>query len=74
MDAYIGDLATVIDLDAIRQPVHLWYGDEDPMCPPVGGRWLDEHLPTATLVLREGEGHMGVMQHAREILETLVSD
>jgi pimeloyl-ACP methyl ester carboxylesterase len=63
-----------IDLDAIRSPVHLWYGADDPMCPPVAGTWLDEHLPTATLVLRPGEGHMGVMEHAREILQTLVSD
>jgi pimeloyl-ACP methyl ester carboxylesterase len=63
-----------IDLDAIRSPVHLWYGADDPMCPPAAGLWLDQHLSTATLVLRPGEGHMGVMEHAREILETLVSD
>jgi pimeloyl-ACP methyl ester carboxylesterase len=62
------------DLASIRQPVHLWYGEEDTMCPPVAGTWLDEHLPTATLVLRAGEGHMGVMEHAREIFTTLVSD
>jgi pimeloyl-ACP methyl ester carboxylesterase len=62
------------DLASIRQPVHLWYGEEDTMCPPVAGTWLDEHLPTATLVLRPGEGHMGVMEHAREIFTTLVSD
>lgn len=63
-----------IDLDAIRRPVHLWYGEDDTMCPPIAGTWLDAHLPTATLVLRAGEGHMGVMEHAREILQTLVSD
>ncbi len=63
-----------VDLDAIRQPVHLWYGEDDTMCPAVAGTWLDQHLPTATLVLRPGEGHMGVMEHAREIFGTLVSD
>jgi pimeloyl-ACP methyl ester carboxylesterase len=63
-----------IDLTAIRQPVFLWYGDDDPFCPPSIAPWLDEHLPTATLVVREGEGHLGVMEHTREILETLVSD
>ena len=62
------------DLASIRQPVHLWYGEEDTMCPSVAGTWLDEHLRTATLVLRPGEGHMGVMEHAREIFTTLVSD
>ena len=60
-----------IDLGAIRQPVFLWYGDEDTFMAPVAGEWLDQNLPTATLVMRAGEGHMGVMEHTREILETL---
>ena len=63
-----------IDLAAIRQPVFLWYADEDTFAAPVNGEWLDEHLPTATFVLREGEGHMSVMEHASEILETLTGD
>jgi pimeloyl-ACP methyl ester carboxylesterase len=63
-----------IDLDAVRQPVHLWYGGEDTFCPAGTGEWLDERLPTATLVVRAGDGHMGVMEHIREIVETLVSD
>lgn len=62
------------DLVDVQQPVLLWYGEDDPLCPPEAGRWLDEHLPTATLVLRPGEGHMGVMEHGREILEALVAD
>lgn len=62
-----------IDLDAFRQPVHLWYGGEDTFCPAGTAQWLDERLPTATLVFRAGDGHMGVMEHTREILETLVS-
>lgn len=61
------------DLGAIEQPVFLWYGDEDTFAPPVHGEWLDQHLPTATLVMRAGEGHMGVMEHAREVLETLTA-
>jgi pimeloyl-ACP methyl ester carboxylesterase len=61
------------DLADIRQPVPLWYGEDDPLCPPEAGRWLAEHLPTATLVLRPGEGHMGVMEHGREVLEALVA-
>jgi pimeloyl-ACP methyl ester carboxylesterase len=63
-----------IDLDAIRLPVSLWYGGDDPLTPPGAGEWLEGRLPTATLVLRPGDGHTGVMEHAREILETLVSD
>lgn len=63
-----------IDLAAIRQPVFLWYADEDTFAAPVNGEWLDEHLPTATFVLREGEGHMSVMEHASEILATLTGE
>jgi pimeloyl-ACP methyl ester carboxylesterase len=63
-----------VDLDAIRQRVHLWYGDEDTFVPLVCGEWLERRLPTATLVVRPGEGHMGVMEHAREVLETLTAD
>ena len=37
-----------IDLTAIRQPVFLWYADEDTFAAPVNGEWLDEHLPSAT--------------------------
>jgi pimeloyl-ACP methyl ester carboxylesterase len=62
-----------VDLEEVRQPVHLWYGDEDRFVPPGTGEWLDARLPTATLVVRRGEGHASVMEHAREILETLVS-
>ena len=40
---------------------------------PTTGEWLDQRLPTATLVLRVGEGHMVVMEHAREVLETLTA-
>jgi pimeloyl-ACP methyl ester carboxylesterase len=63
-----------VDLDAIAQPVWLWYGGEDPLAAKGAGEWLDQRLPTATLVLRPGDGHTGVMEHAREILTTLVSD
>jgi pimeloyl-ACP methyl ester carboxylesterase len=59
------------DLAAIRPPQFLWYGDEDPFAPLVHGEWLAAELPDATYVLRTGEGHMGVMEHTREILETL---
>jgi pimeloyl-ACP methyl ester carboxylesterase len=62
-----------IDLSAIAQPVLLWYADEDTFCPAGTGEWLAARLPTATLVVWPGEGHMCVMEHAREIFATLVS-
>jgi pimeloyl-ACP methyl ester carboxylesterase len=61
-----------IELGSITQPVFLWYGDEDPFCPNSIPPWLAEHLPTSTLVVRPGEGHLGVIEHAREVVETLV--
>lgn len=63
-----------IDLDTIRQPVHLWFGGQDTFGPAGTGEWLEQRLPTARLVLRPGDGHMGVMEHTREILETLVGE
>lgn len=63
-----------VDLGAIQQPVFLWYGDKDTFVAPAHGEWLEQNLPTATLVVRAGEGHLGVMEHAREVLETLKAD
>jgi pimeloyl-ACP methyl ester carboxylesterase len=63
-----------IDVEDVRRPVHLWYGGEDRFCPATIGPWLAEHLPDATLHYRERDGHLGVMDHTREILDTLVAD
>jgi pimeloyl-ACP methyl ester carboxylesterase len=60
-----------VDLSAIRCPVLLWYGTEDRMAPPAHGRWLAGNLPDARLVLREGEGHFGIMEHLGEMLDAL---
>jgi pimeloyl-ACP methyl ester carboxylesterase len=42
--------------------------------PAGAGPWLAEHLPDATLRLREDDGHLGVLEHTREVLETLRGD
>jgi pimeloyl-ACP methyl ester carboxylesterase len=60
------------DLADVRRPVDLWYGGEDKFCPAAVGPWLEENLPDATLHFRPGDGHLGVMDHTREVLETLV--
>jgi pimeloyl-ACP methyl ester carboxylesterase len=61
------------DLADVRAPVDLWYGGEDKFCPAPVGPWLEEHLPDATLHFRPGDGHLGVMDHTREVLETLMA-
>ena len=70
--AWIG--AWDIDIATIGQPVLLWYGDEDLMSPPAHAHWLDEHLPQAHLVLRPGEGHLGIFEHLEEMLLALVGE
>jgi pimeloyl-ACP methyl ester carboxylesterase len=63
-----------IDIAAIRQPVLLWYGDEDLMAPPAHAYWLDEHLAQASLVMRSGVGHLGIFEHLSEMLLALVGE
>jgi pimeloyl-ACP methyl ester carboxylesterase len=60
-----------VDLSAIRCPVLLWYGTDDRFVPLAHGRWLAANLPDARLVLREGEGHLGIMEHLGEMLTAL---
>lgn len=69
--AYVGPWD--IDLDAVRCPVHLWYGDRDQMAPPANGQWLADHLPDADLVIYRGEGHLVPMRHWEEILRALTA-
>ena len=57
-------------LSAIRCPVLLWYGSGDRFAPPAHGLWLSEHL-RARLVLRNGEGHLGIYDHLGEMLKAL---
>ena len=46
------------DLDAVRTPVHLFYGAKDPVVPAAHGRWYRRHLrhahPRLTVVPRSG--------------------
>jgi len=60
------------DLAAVIAPVWLWYGDRDQLVPLEHGRWLHERLPTSTLVVREGAGHLAtLMPYWHDILTTL---
>jgi pimeloyl-ACP methyl ester carboxylesterase len=60
-----------IDLSAVRCPVLLWYGSDDRFAPPAHGLWLSQNLPRARLVLRDGEGHLGIYEHLGEMLDAL---
>ena len=67
--AWIGAWRT--DLSAVTQPTWLWYGTEDPLAPVSHGVWLHEQLPHARLVVREGEGHLGIYPHWAEVVTDL---
>ena len=63
----------LLDLSTVRVPTWLWYGAEDPLAPPVHGEWLATQLPDARLVVRPGEGHLGLYTHWDEMSATLTS-
>src|SRR5215472_888086 len=67
--AWVGDWD--IDLTAISCPVLLWYGTDDRFAPPEHGLWLSQHLSRARLITRDGEGHMGILEHLGEMLDAL---
>ncbi len=69
--AWVG--AWDIDLNDLKCPVLLRYGAEDRMAPPAHAQWLDEHLSTATLVMRPSEGHFGVFDHLDEDLQAVLA-
>ena len=60
-----------IDLSAVTSPVLLWYGSDDRLVPPSHGLWLSQNLPRARLVVRDGEGHFGLLEHLSEMLDAL---
>ena len=60
-----------LDLSAVTSPVVLWYGSEDRIVPLAGGLWLSENLPRARLVVHDGEGHWGILDHFGEMLDAL---
>jgi pimeloyl-ACP methyl ester carboxylesterase len=62
-----------IDLRAVRCPALLWYGTDDRFAPPEHGLWLAQHLPDARLVMRDGEGHLGIYDHLGEMLDALTA-
>ena len=58
--------------DEVRCPVFLWYGDLDRQVSLRNADWLVDHLPDATLVVREGSGHLGTLwNHWDDVLTTL---
>jgi pimeloyl-ACP methyl ester carboxylesterase len=70
--AWVG--AWDVDVATVACPVVLWYGDEDRFAPPAHGLWLRDHLASARLVQRAGEGHLGFYEHLNEMLQALTAE
>jgi pimeloyl-ACP methyl ester carboxylesterase len=47
------------DVTEITVPVEVRYGLDDVLVPAGHGQWLATHVPHATVVAEEGQGHMG---------------
>jgi pimeloyl-ACP methyl ester carboxylesterase len=57
----------------ITVPVEVRYGVKDVLVPAAHGRWLATHVPGATVVAEEDEGHMGDPERVVELVRWLVS-
>lgn len=62
-----------IDLSAITTPVRVYQGLADQMVPPAHSEALVERIDHAELVTWPGEGHLGPIKHADEIVAWLAS-
>ncbi|MEB2285629.1 MAG: hypothetical protein B6D46_08725 [Polyangiaceae bacterium UTPRO1] len=56
----------------VRVPIRFWHGDADPLVPLEHAHHLAGLVPDAELRVRPGEGHMGNLDAAEEILDTLL--
>jgi pimeloyl-ACP methyl ester carboxylesterase len=76
-DGYLRDAAVTFRRWEFRPeqvgcPTWLWYGELDANVSLRNARWLAEHIPGATLVVRERTSHLGtLLEHWDEILATL---
>ena len=61
-----------LDLETIRCPAILAQGVDDRVIPRQHGEWLARHVPGAELWLREGAGHVSIMDAIPEALDRLL--
>lgn len=59
-------------LEEIKMPVHLWHGELDPSVPPAMGRYLAKVLPHCHPTFIPNAGHLWVLDHMADVLDTLV--
>lgn len=57
----------------IRVPIRFWHGDADNMVPVAHAEHLAGLIPDAQLSIRPREGHLGNLDAAEEVLDTILS-
>ena len=72
LDAILFGREWGFSLEAIRVPIHMWYGDADNIVPVAHGEHMAEKIPEATLRVRAEEGHLGGLGASREIFDALL--
>ena len=76
-DGYLRDAAVSFrdwefDPAQVGCPTFLWYGELDQQVSLRNARWLEQHLPNASLVVREDSAHLGTLwNHWEDVLTTL---
>jgi pimeloyl-ACP methyl ester carboxylesterase len=61
-----------VDVSTVSAPTWVWQGTRDEVTPMAHAEWYAATIPSATLVRREGLGHLGSFEaHREEMLVTL---
>jgi pimeloyl-ACP methyl ester carboxylesterase len=60
-------------LKDIHVPVRFWHGDADHIVPLAHGRHVASLVPDSELRVRPGESHLGSLDAAEEVLDTLLT-
>lgn len=50
------------DVASIDVPVRIWHGSDDRFVPVGHGRWLASHIPGSEFDVRDGQGHVSLIQ------------
>jgi pimeloyl-ACP methyl ester carboxylesterase len=56
----------------VRVPIRFWHGDADPIVPLVHAEHMAALVPDAALRVRAGEGHIGNLDAAHEVLDAIL--
>jgi len=72
LDAILFGREWGFSLEAIRVPIHMWYGDADNIVPVAHGEHMAAKIPQATLRVRAEEGHLGGLGASHEIFDALL--